>query len=165
MRNIIIDAEFKRLLPALSKNSYSSLEYSILAHGCRDPLVLWNDILIDGYNRFEICTKHNIEFDTVDMQFDSREEVLIWIITNQVARRNLSPLQLSYFRGLHYNAEKKLKGRNYQNSDIIQMGQNELFKFRRRIYGSAYFCFSDGVNVNSRMCTRRSVSAVSRSGR
>jgi hypothetical protein len=84
------------------------LEESLVAHGCMNPLVLWNGIPIDGHNRYEICKKHRIHFHTVDKEFGSRDEVLIWIISTQVARRNLTPLQLSYFRGVHYNADKRL---------------------------------------------------------
>ena len=56
MQNIIIDEEFRIYLPTLDKVTYEALEQSLLEHGARDPLVLWNDILIDGYNRFKICT-------------------------------------------------------------------------------------------------------------
>jgi len=60
------------------------------------------------------------------MEFDSREEVLIWIISTQVSRRNLNPLQLSYYRGLHYNTEKQIvrniSGKN-QHSELS--AQNE----------------------------------------
>ena len=51
------------------------LEENILQNGCRDSLVLWGDILVDGHNRYEICTKHNIPFSTIEKQFDSHEEV------------------------------------------------------------------------------------------
>ena len=108
MPKIIIDEEFKALLPALDSQTYAQLEASLLENGCMHPLVLWNGILIDGHNRYEICTKHGIPFKTVDKEFANREEALIWIITTQVGRRNLTPIQLSYFRGLHYNAEKLL---------------------------------------------------------
>jgi len=107
---IIIDEEFRILLPQLDEETFRLLEENILEYGCRDPLVLWNGILIDGYNRYKICKHHDIPFRTVDMEFNSREEVLIWIISNQVSRRNLTPIQLSHFRGLHYNADKKLHG-------------------------------------------------------
>ena len=53
---------------------------------------------------------HNIPFDTIDMEFESREDVIIWIIENQISRRNLTPMQLSFFRGVHYNADKKSHG-------------------------------------------------------
>ena len=116
---IIIDEEFKSLLPALDSETYARLEENLLQHGCRDAVVLWNGTLIDGHNRYEICTKHGIPFNTVDKEFDSREEVLIWIISTQVARRNLSPMQLTHFRGLHYRAVKKLRGR-YDRKDHIR---------------------------------------------
>ena len=127
MMEIIIDEEFRCLLPALDEETFRLLEENILEHGCRDPLVLWNGILIDGYNRYMICSEHDIPFNTVSKEFDSREEVLIWIITNQVSRRNLTPIQLSHFRGLHYNANKKLRGRIKQSAQKSEIGQNVLF--------------------------------------
>ena len=127
MQNIVIDEEFKGLLPALDKETFKSLEENILQNGCRDPLVLWENILIDGHNRYEICTKHDIPFNTVDKDFKSREEVLIWIISNQVSRRNMTPIQLSYCRGRHYIAEKKIVtnagGKNQYSEVVPQNGE------------------------------------------
>ena len=121
MPNIIIDKEFLALLPALDKDTYALLEENLLQNGCRDSLVLWGNILIDGHNRYEICKKHNIEFNTINKDFASREEALIWIISTQVSRRNLSPIQLSHFRGLHYMADKKMQG-----GDKKSKGQKDL---------------------------------------
>jgi len=110
MHKIIIDEEFKLLLPTLDKATYESLEANIQAYGVRDPLVVWNDILIDGYNRYSICTKHDLPFNVVSMEFSSRDEVLQWIVDNQISRRNLTSVELSHFRGLYYNAAKRIKG-------------------------------------------------------
>ena len=90
-----IDNEFKNLIPALTDEEYKGLEQSILSEGCRDALVLWGDILIDGHNRYEICTKHGIAFNTVQKDFDSRDDAMLWMIDNQKARRNLN----AYARG------------------------------------------------------------------
>ncbi|MCL2813300.1 MAG: hypothetical protein FWD23_01740, partial [Oscillospiraceae bacterium] len=81
MREIIIDEQFKALLPALDAQTYALLEESLLANGCLHPLVLWNGVLIDGHNRYEICTKHEIPYNTIDKEFGSRDEALIWIIS------------------------------------------------------------------------------------
>ena len=108
MTEIIIDEQFRVLLPMLDAETFRLLEENILEHGCIHPLVLWNGILIDGYNRYNICMRHNIPFETIDMEFETREEALIWIISNQVLRRNLTPIQLSHFRRLHYKADKKI---------------------------------------------------------
>jgi len=128
MLNVIIDEEFKILLPALDADTYKRLEKDIQQNGCRDPLVLWEDILIDGYNRYNICMEHDIPFETVRIEFDSREEALIWIIKNQVLRRNLTPIQLSHYRGLHYRAEKKIQGTNNQFSQKSEKSQNATFQ-------------------------------------
>ena len=128
MPNIIIDEEFKSLLPALSKETRASLEANLIENGCRDALVLWNGILIDGHNRYAICTEHNIPFNTVSKEFDSREEALIWIISTQVSRRNLTAIQLSYYRGIHYRADKKIvsnaDGRN-QYSEVESQNETQ----------------------------------------
>ena len=86
---MIIDNEFKGLIPPLTDEEYKGLEESILKDGCRDALVLWGEILVDGHNRYEICTRHNIPFKTVQKEFTSRDDVLLWMIDTQFSRRNL----------------------------------------------------------------------------
>lgn len=94
--SIIVDEEFKSLIPPLSPDEYSQLEENIVRDGIRDPLVVWHvpngdDILIDGHNRFEISIKHaGIPFQIKRMTFDLRKDVIRWIILNQFGRRNLS---------------------------------------------------------------------------
>lgn len=92
---MIIDNEFKGLIPPLTDEEYKGLEESISKDGCRDALVLWGDILIDGHNRYKICTEHNIPFKTVQKEFTSRDEVMLWMLQNQLARRNLNDFQRS----------------------------------------------------------------------
>lgn len=86
---IKIDDEFKALIPPLTSDEYSGLEKSLLDEGCRDSLVLWGDTLIDGHNRYEICTKYHIPYETVQRDFESRQSAIEWIILNQFGRRNL----------------------------------------------------------------------------
>lgn len=94
--SILIDKEFKALIPPLSKEEYMQLEENCVHDGIRDPLIVWpqgdgNDILIDGHNRFEISAKHaGIPYQIKRMDFQSRDEVIAWIIRNQLGRRNLS---------------------------------------------------------------------------
>ena len=128
MQDIIIDEEFRIYLPKLDKVTYEGLEKSLLEHGARDPLVLWNGILIDGYNRLKICTEHDIPFTTISMEFDSREDVLDWIVENQLARRNLTPIELSHFRGMLFNSRKRTRGINNQYPGKNSHPQNEGVK-------------------------------------
>jgi len=86
---IKINDNFKSLIPPLSDSEYAELEASILAEGCREALIIWNGWIVDGHHRYEICTKHNIPFRTQEKEFESEEAAEIWIIGNQLARRNL----------------------------------------------------------------------------
>lgn len=94
--SIIVDEEFRSLIPPLSTDEYSQLEENIVRDGIRDPLVVWHvpngdDILIDGHNRFEISVRHaGIPFQIKRMTFNLRKDVIRWIILNQFGRRNLS---------------------------------------------------------------------------
>ena len=86
-----IDPEFKALIPPLSTEERAQLEENILSKGkCRDALILWEGIIIDGHNRFEICAKHGIEFEIAEIPLSSREEAKLWLLENQLGRRNLT---------------------------------------------------------------------------
>lgn len=104
---VIIDPTLKALIPALTAEERAQLEQNILDHGCRDPLVLWGSVLIDGHNRFEICTRHGIPFQTVRMDFPHREAVEDWMDANQLGRRNLTPDAFKLLLGRRYNRVKK----------------------------------------------------------
>ncbi len=90
LHDLIIDSEFRSALPPLGTEEKALLESHITRDGCREALITWNGVLIDGHNRFEICTRRGIQFETREMQFDTREDVLIWIFQNQIGRRNLT---------------------------------------------------------------------------
>ena len=90
MQAIMIDDEFKSLIPPLSMDERNGLEENLLRDGCREALVAWEGTLVDGHNRYEICTRLNIPYRTEEMQFDDRDAVLSWIISNQLGRRNLT---------------------------------------------------------------------------
>lgn len=87
---ITIDHEFRVLIPPLSADERAELESSLLSEGCRDAIVTWNGVIIDGHNRHEICTRLGIQYQTVEREFANREAAREWIIRNQFGRRNLS---------------------------------------------------------------------------
>lgn len=92
-QNITFSQKFREFLWPLSDEEYKNLERSLLENGfdtsIYSPIVIWNNIIIDGHNRYEICKKHNIEFQIKEVSFENEEEAKIWIIDNQLSRRNL----------------------------------------------------------------------------
>lgn len=97
MKELKVNEEFKNLIPPLTAEEKAELEKSLMLFGCRDKIVTWNGFIIDGHNRYELCTKNNIDFQTLSMdyEFEDQEEVKQWIIKNQFARRNISAYQRS----------------------------------------------------------------------
>ncbi|MNU95756.1 hypothetical protein D3C71_857780 [compost metagenome] len=92
--DIIVNQELKAYIDPLTQDEHDALERSLLAEGCRDALVLWGDVLIDGHNRYGICTKHNIPFNTVqNTRFQSMDDVHLWMIEQHLGRRSVSDFQ------------------------------------------------------------------------
>lgn len=109
--NIVIDKGFKNLLMPLSPIEFGFLEQSILAEGCREKLIVWSqgNVLVDGHNRYEVCSVHGLDFEVEVRDFESREAVEDWIDKNQAARRNLHPDDFKIVTGRIYNRRKKAK--------------------------------------------------------
>lgn len=84
-----IKKEFKELIPDLSAEEFKQLEDNCINDGIRDKLIIWEDYIIDGHNRFEIAGKHNLKFQTEEIAFDNEDEAKIFIINLQLGRRNL----------------------------------------------------------------------------
>ena len=132
--SIRIDKEFESLIPPLPDDEFKQLEENCVRDGIRDPLVLWSvpngdDILIDGHNRWKIAAQHaGMPFETVHMEFDNRDQVIAWICSNQLGRRNLHPLdkeKLMSTRRAALEADAKKRqavyhGNQYQKSGLVE---------------------------------------------
>lgn len=92
--DITINEDLRVYIDPLTEDEYANLERSLLAEGCRDALVLWGELLVDGHNRYGICRKHGIPFRTVQNEtFKSMEDVHLWMIDNHLGRRSVSDFQ------------------------------------------------------------------------
>lgn len=94
MTEIVVNEELKAYIDPMTPDEYEALERSILAEGCRDALVLWGNILVDGYHRYSVCQKHGVPFQTMQhARFQSMEDVHLWMIEQHLGRRSVSPFQ------------------------------------------------------------------------
>lgn len=91
--DLIIDPEFRDLIPPLNEEELKLLEASIVADGCESPLIVWNGVIVDGHNRYAICRKHEIPFAIQEKDFSSRDDAMLWMLRNQLGRRNLNDYQ------------------------------------------------------------------------
>lgn len=123
--NLQIDEAFKQLIPPLTLTERKHLEENILKDGCREPLCVWRNIIIDGHNRYEICTRLKIPFYVQQVEFNSRDEVIVWICANQLGRRNISDETRRYLIGKRYEMEKKLGKMNPLGNNQYQQKNKE----------------------------------------
>lgn len=103
---LMIDDEFKCLAPPLSPDEHCTLEESIRANGCQEPLRVWNQTIIDGHRRHEICTRLQILFAVTPVVFENRNEVLAWICANHLKRDGITSQVRYYLIGKLYEFGK-----------------------------------------------------------
>jgi hypothetical protein len=120
MTEIIIDREFETLIPASSPEEHATLELLILSEGCRDSIIVWNGILIDGHNRYEICKKLGIPFTTINKEFEGRDEAKAWMMNTQLGRRNVSPYDRGRFAIALAEINIRIKAKEKQGTHTTQ---------------------------------------------
>ena len=110
--DLIIDKEFESVIPPLEKQEFEFLEESIVKDGeVLHPLVVWNNIIVDGHHRYKIWKKHpDIKYRITEKNFNNRNEAISWICLNQLGRRNLTDIQKKMLMGRRLKAEKMARG-------------------------------------------------------
>jgi hypothetical protein len=126
-KSITILKELRDFIIPLSDESLEQLQKNILAEGCREPLIVWerNDstlVLVDGHNRYKICEKHGLPYKIKKINFPDIDTAKLWMVDNQIGRRNLTADQASYYRGTKYLSLRQKKG-GYKN--VVSKGQIE----------------------------------------
>ncbi len=159
--HIIVFEELKKLIPPLTIEEKGQLKENIIQHGIKDPLTIWETkasllrkeikpgtsdyrklddidddetvyVLIDGHNRHEISQETGIDFRFTITTFKALQEVKDYMINLQLGRRNLTPDQMSYLRGLRYNQLKKGRGNHDKNSVNVAKELASEFKVSDR---------------------------------
>ena len=93
---LLVDAEIKALIPPLTEEECKGLEENIQREGCIDSVKIWKgkNIILDGHHRYAICTKYNIDFKTQEIDIRDITNAKIWVIRNQLQRRNVSRYEI-----------------------------------------------------------------------
>lgn len=156
--SIVIDKEFESLIPPLSSEEFQQLEENCVKEGIRDALITWNGILIDGHNRFKIAAKHGLQWTEKQMEFTDRNSAKVWIIDNQLGKRNLIPYDKTVLLLKRKEILSKT-ARQISNSNLKQ-GDSERQKFVSR--GRVNKQIGDAVGMSFENV--RKVEAINNSG-
>ncbi len=100
------DPDFQSLIPPLSQQAYEELELNIVCNGCREPIKVWGDYIIDGHKRYKICHEYEIEFNTEEILLKSREDAISWICADLLHNHELPENYQHYLIGRKYLAER-----------------------------------------------------------
>ena len=119
--NLQINETIKKIIPPLSSEELRILENNIIRDGCREPICVWKNTIVDGHNRYSICTKHKIPFDIQEMEFNSFEEMEDWVCVNQLGRRNISEETRKYLIGKRYINEKIINKNPHGNNQFTKI--------------------------------------------
>lgn len=101
-----IDPGFKRLSVPLSPEEENKLENSLIRKGCMEPIAVWHGCILDGHKRYDICSYEEMDYETVEMDFATREEAIIWVCKKRVMESPADKAIYKYLVGKWYNAEK-----------------------------------------------------------
>ena len=105
-----INPVFETIIPELSPDEFAQLEENIVTEQkIIDPIITWKGMIVDGHNRYKIAQKHpEIPFSVHEKKFDSENEVVVWICSHQLGRRNINEIQRKCLFATRYESEKKL---------------------------------------------------------
>lgn len=136
MVKLKIDPEFRDKIPALTEAEFEQLKENILSDGeVYEPIVTWNDTIVDGHNRWRIiCENWELlkdKFRTKPMDFADKWEAFEWMYKKQLGRRNLTEEQRTVLIGQMALARMKSHGGDRKSKDFSS-GQIGTLKKQER---------------------------------
>lgn len=123
-----VDPEFQGLIEPLNGDEWDRLEKSLKTEGFREDrgkIITWNEVIVDGHHRYQICHQNNIPFIYTKQDFVDRDAVKLWIIDEQLGRRNLNDYQRASLVLKEKEAiAAEAKKRQGDRTDLKQKDQN-----------------------------------------
>lgn len=105
----------------IDKNLLNTIKENMEEVGYDDafPIVIWNDIVIDGHTRLQAAKLAGIiDIPVEEKDFEDEQEALEYAIHNQRNRRNLTPAELlRCIEALDERRERKGQGVNQYNKE------------------------------------------------
>ena len=139
-----IDPEFRRLSVPLSSEKERRLENSLVREGCKEPIAGWHGCILDGHKRYEICSYEEIEYETVEMDFSTKDEAIFWAERAKVAALPRDSTAYRYLAGKVYLSVKTLvcnhKWESVSSSEQIDLSVKDcggrISELTARVIGS-----------------------------
>ncbi len=115
--NLKIDPRLRLLVLPLTAAENAALEQELLTVGSQKKVQCWYNYIISEFERVEICKKHNIPFQVVQINFRSEVEIVAQICERELQERILPSDMRRYLLGKLYNAEKIIAAHRAAGTD------------------------------------------------
>ena len=102
---LMISPVFERLTVPITESAENALAASLLREGCKEPIAVWNGIIVDGHKRYRICELKHIEFDVQEIGCKTEEEAVIWACRQRTAALSPDSQAYRYLMGKWYLSE------------------------------------------------------------
>ena len=83
--------EIANIFPLMDGEEFLGLKHSIAENGQREPIIIFNGKIIDGRNRYRVCSELGINPDFCE--WDENGSLVEFVWDRNYHRRNLSPGQ------------------------------------------------------------------------
>jgi hypothetical protein len=120
IKQLLLDPEFKQLVPPVPKNELVHLERKIFKGMQPEEIYAWNNLILIGYNTYFICKNREIEYPFKSISFSSRNEAICWICNYYLKHDNLSEVMKKYLVGKQFDVQKNI---NEQKLKAFQCGK------------------------------------------
>jgi ParB-like chromosome segregation protein Spo0J len=91
IRNLIINKEYRDLLPASTNPEYSSMKKSIEENGQYSPIIANSQrVILDGHQRFRACQDLGLEPKILVQDFEDKLQEYLFVIDSNLERRHLT---------------------------------------------------------------------------
>lgn len=118
LRDLNIDFEFSNLSPDMPQEIYDKLEEALVDCGCKEPILIWHDYIIDGHYRYNLCHKWEIPFSVEKVNFPSRDDAIVWICRQHLKKQYLTSTNQRYLLGKYFNAGRSVLSREQGDINI-----------------------------------------------
>ena len=118
---LLINSEFQHFWNEKSPVEYLEFEQNVLRDGAIfDPIITWNNTILDGHHRYEVAQKHGLDYQTKEIILDDDVAALEWIYAHQVEQRNPNAYERSVAAlKLKDAIAKRAKNNQGKRTDIL----------------------------------------------
>lgn len=124
MKNVLIaDRAFVSLSIPFQQGQQNEFEKSLMREGCKEPIIVWNGVIIDGHKRYRFCCDEGIEYSVEEKKFSSEEEAISWVCRKHIPIYEMKTSAYRYLAGKLYIAQRQIYRERKKNHEFERINK------------------------------------------